>query len=397
MPTINITGLNSKAQGISVDSAEPIPFGLPGDQYDTDAQTVLPQSEHRQTPPCTYFETCGGCVLQHATDAFVESWKTHMTIRALATHGLEPPFRDTITSPLHSRRRAVFSARRTKKTTQVGFHARRSDQIVPITRCHVIEPEILAALPFCHGLTKLGATRTSVLKISVTSCLNGLDVAVDQGKDLSPDQIADLAQVAVGHRVQRLSWNGDVLMRQPAMQIFGNALVEPPSGAFLQATKSGEGALLAGVLAGVSDAANVVDLFSGSGTFTLPVAKIADVLAVESSAEMLSALDRGWREAEGLKHVRCEVRDLFRRPLLAQELNRFDAAIIDPPRAGAQAQVAQIASAQIGRIAFVSCNPVSFARDAKTLCDAGYALDWVQVVDQFRWSHHVELVAQFTK
>lgn len=320
-----------------------------------------------------------------------------MAARALGAQGLNPVFKETIKSPLNSRRRAVFSARRTKKTTQVGFHAQRSDQIVPITECHIVAPPILATLPFCHALTKLGATRSSILKIAVTTCQNGLDIAVSQAKDLTPEVMATLAQSALEARVQRLSWNDELVMRQPALQQFGPALVEPPSGTFLQATQEGELALLGAVQECVSGAKQVVDLFSGSGTFTLPVAQTSDVLAVESSAEMLAALDRGWREAKGLKLVRCETRDLFRRPLLAQELNKFDAAIIDPPRAGAQAQTAELASSTVERIAFVSCNPVSFARDAKALCDGGYSLDWVQVVDQFRWSHHVELVAQFTR
>jgi len=380
MPTHEVISLNSKAQGLTANGTDPIPFALPGDQFDAETQTVLPTSEHRQDPPCSHFLKCGGCTLQHATDSFVEAWKTDMTARALSTQGLHPSFRKTITSPANSRRRTVFSARRTKKTTQVGFHAKRSDQIVPISECHVVEPAIMDALPFCHGLTKLGATRSSILKITVTTCQNGLDIAVTQAKDLSPELTASLAQSAIENRVQRLGWNDELVMRQPALQQFGPALVEPPSGAFL-----------------LSGATHVVDLFSGSGTFTLPVAKTADVLAVEASADMLAALDRGWREAQGLKLVRCETRDLFRRPMLSHELNKFDAAIIDPPRAGAQAQVAELAGSTVGRIAFVSCNPVTFARDAKTLCDAGYALDWVQVVDQFRWSHHVELAAQFTR
>lgn len=397
MPIHDIIKLNSQAQGVTAHDAEPIPFALPGDQYDTDSNSILPTSEHRQNPPCTHFLTCGGCALQHATDSFVQTWKTDMTARALSAQRLNPVFKKTITSPFNSRRRAVFSARRTKKTTQVGFHTRHSDQIVPITECHVVEPAILDALPFCHTLTKQGATRSSILKITVTTCQNGLDIAVKQAKDLSPQDMATFAQAAVENQVQRLSWNEELVMRQPALQKFGPALLEPPSGAFLQATKPGEAALLAAVEDCVRSASKVVDLFSGSGTFTLPIARSADIHAVESSMDMLAALDRGWREAQGLKLVTCETRDLFRRPLLAHELNRFDAAIIDPPRAGAQAQVAELAQSAVGRIAYVSCNPVTFARDAKVLCDAGFVLDWVQVVDQFRWSHHVELAAQFTR
>ncbi|MCC5983842.1 MAG: class I SAM-dependent RNA methyltransferase, partial [Rhodobacteraceae bacterium] len=194
----------------------------------------------------------------------------------------------------------------------------------------------------------------------------------------------------------RLAWEGEViaLAALPA-QTFGRAQVVPPPGAFLQATEDGEATLLAAVRGAVGDAARVADLFAGCGTFTLPLAERAEVHAVEGDAAMLAALDAGWRRAAGLKRVRTETRDLFRRPLLADELACFDAVVIDPPRAGAAAQVAELARAQVPVIAAVSCNPVTFARDARVLVAAGYCLQTVQVVDQFRWSAHVELAARF--
>ena len=183
--------------------------------------------------------------------------------------------------------------------------------------------------------------------------------------------------------------------RRPPQVHFEGVAVVPPSGAFLQATASGEAALLAGVREAVGDAARIVDLFAGCGTFTLPLATSAEVHAVEGEASLLTALDEGWRKAEGLKKVTTEARDLFRRPLLPDELARFDAAVIDPPRAGAEAQTEALAEAQVPVIVFVSCNPLTFARDAKTLVNAGYSLDWIEVVDQFRWATHIELVACF--
>ena len=180
------------------------------------------------------------------------------------------------------------------------------------------------------------------------------------------------------------------------MQRFGRALVAPPPGAFLQATAEGEAALLAAIISAIGPAKKIVDLFAGIGTFTLPLAISAEVHAVESEGPMIAALDKGARTAEGLKRITTEVRDLFRRPLEADEFKGVDAVVIDPPRAGAEAQTAALARARVPVIAFVSCNPVTFARDAKVLVAAGYILDWVQVVDQFRWSAHVELVARFT-
>jgi 23S rRNA (uracil1939-C5)-methyltransferase len=186
-------------------------------------------------------------------------------------------------------------------------------------------------------------------------------------------------------------------MRNPPHQQFGRAQVTPPPGTFLQATHHGEATLLAAVKEAVGDADRVADLFAGCGTFSLPLTETARVHAVESEAEMLSALDQGWRMAEGLKPVTTETRDLFRRPMLPDELAKTGAVVLDPPRAGAERQVAELIKAKVPRIAYVSCNPVTFARDAHVLVMAGYTLNWVQVVDQFRWSSHVELAACLTK
>jgi 23S rRNA (uracil1939-C5)-methyltransferase len=184
---------------------------------------------------------------------------------------------------------------------------------------------------------------------------------------------------------------------EPPTLGLGRARVSPPPGAFLQATPQGEAALRNAVQEAVGPARRIADLFAGCGTFALPLAETAEVLAVEGSAAMLAALDQGWRMAPGLKRVTCETRDLFRRPLMPDELAGFEAVVIDPPRAGAEAQVAELARADVPVIAAVSCNPVTFARDARALVQAGYRLDWVQVVDQFRWSAHVELAARFTR
>jgi 23S rRNA (uracil1939-C5)-methyltransferase len=203
--------------------------------------------------------------------------------------------------------------------------------------------------------------------------------------------------VAEAFNIARLTWDGEVVaLRTMPVQRFGKALVAPPPGAFLQATAEGEAALLSAVEEAVGPARRVVDLFAGSGTFSLPLAETAEVLAVESDAAMLAALDRGWRQTQGLHRVTTETRDLFRRPLEPDEFKGFDAVVIDPPRAGAEAQTATLAHSGVPVIAAVSCNPVTFARDARSLTGAGYLLDWVQVVDQFRWAAHVELVARFS-
>jgi 23S rRNA (uracil1939-C5)-methyltransferase len=362
----------------------------------SDVRIVKP-SPARVAPPCRHYKACGGCQVMHASDAFVASWKTDVVRAALFAQGIEAEFRPILTSPPQSRRRAAFSVRRTKKGASAGFHARASDTIIEIPDCQLLLPELKTALPLAEALAISGASRKGELTVQVTQSDGGLDVLVTGGKPLDGPLRMALAAEAERFRLARLVWDDELVgMRLAPVQRFGTARVTPPPGAFLQATAEGEAALLAAVTEAVDGAGRIVDLFAGCGTFALPLAIKAEVHAVEGDAAMIKALDHGWRQTEGLKRVTTEARDLFRRPLLPDELKRFDAAVIDPPRAGAEAQVTELAKAQIGRIAFVACNPVTFARDAKILIAAGYRLEWVQVVDQFRWSTHVELAAAFT-
>jgi 23S rRNA (uracil1939-C5)-methyltransferase len=358
---------------------------------------IVEPSEHRVRPPCPHYRGCGGCALQHASDAFVADWKVDSVVQALRTRNLETDIRPLHTSLPQSRRRAGFAARRTKSGALVGFHGRASDAIVPVPECGLILPELQLAISTVEALARLGASRKGVLSVMTTAFDNGLDMAVTGGKPLDLELRGALAQLCVAHGVLRLTWEGEpVAMETPPVITFGAAKVSPPPGAFLQATADGEAALVRAVREITQGAARVIDLFAGCGTFSLPLAEGSEVLAVEGSKDMLAALDAGWRHASGLKALKTEARDLFRRPLLADEFRRVDAVVIDPPRAGAEAQIAELAKSGVPVIAHVSCNPATFARDAATLVAAGYALDWVQVVDQFRWSAHVELVARFS-
>ena len=381
------------------------PRCLPGEEISGDnvdgrivAPRIVTPSPDRVKAPCPHYNACGGCALLHATDQFVADWKVGVVKSALDAHDLMPEFRPIITSPARSRRRAVLSGKRGKKGAIVGFHGRRSDTISQITNCQLVHSDILAALPALGALTMLGASRKGELSINVVQSIAGLDVSVTEGKPLDRGLETDLAQALHEFGFARLTWNGEKIATEtPPIQMFGSTAVVPPPGAFLQATREGEAALLDGVREVVGSARSVIDLFAGCGTFTLPLAQAAEVHAVEGHAAMTDTLSLGWRQAQGLRHVSTEVRDLFRNPLMAEDLARFDAAVIDPPRAGAEAQIKHLAASEIKRIAMVSCNAQTFARDAKTLVDAGYQLDWVQVVDQFRWSTHTEQVASFTK
>jgi len=362
------------------------------------APAIVMPSPDRVKAPCPHYRICGGCILQHGSESFVAGWKASVVETALAQRGIAARVSRVETSPEFSRRRASFSGRRTKKGTLVGFHARASETVVEVPNCRILRPELLACLPALNEATALGASRKGEMSFAVTLSEAGLEVAAKGGKELDPALFEALARLAEAQDFARLSWGEQTIAaRRPALQSFGTARVSPPPGAFLQATAEGEVALLAFVRHSVQGAAKLADLFAGCGTFALPLAAQAEVHAVEAEAAMLAALDKGWRGASGLKRVTHEARDLFRRPLLPDEIDRFDAVVLDPPRAGAEAQVAEIAASKLRRLAYVSCNPVTFARDAERLVQAGFRLDDVIVVDQFRYSAHIELAARFTR
>lgn len=379
-----------------------VPGALPGELVEgrlsgdrLEDMRILTPSPHRRKPPCAHARTCGGCSLQHATDAFVAGWKMDVVRNALAGQGLEAEIAGIATSAPQSRRRATLAGRRGKSGVTVGFHMRGSDQLVPVPGCLLLTPGVMAVFPGLEAIVRLGATRKGELALTVTETLTGPDVSVMGGKPDDPGLVRDLASLAETHGLARLTWNGEtVALRAQPLVAMGRARVPLPPGAFLQATAEGEAALLEAVRAAISGAGRVIDLFSGCGTFALPLAERAEVHAVEGDAILTAALLAGARGIQGLKALSAETRDLFRRPLLPDEL-RADAVVIDPPRAGAEAQVAQIARARVPVVAMVSCNPVTFARDARMLHSAGYRLGPVQIIDQFRWSSHVELAAQF--
>ncbi len=358
---------------------------------------ILTPSVHRVKPPCSHARTCGGCMMQHASDAFVADWKTTIVRTALAAQGLEADLRPIITSPPRSRRRATLAARRTKGGVLMGFHSRASDVLVGVPECQLLHPDLIGAFPALEAIVKLGGSRSQEMDLAITRTSSGGDVAVTGGKPADSTQRMDLARLVEAFGLARLSWNGEVIAQraQPMMR-FGRANVPLPVGAFLQATAEGEAALLASVKGAVGPARRIIDLFAGIGTFGLPLAENAEIHAVEGDVAMLTALDKGFRMAEGIKRVTNDIRDLYRRPLEPDEFKGYDAVVIDPPRAGAEAQSHTLAKSKVPVIAAVSCNPATFARDAKILTQAGYKLNWVQVVDQFRWSPHVELAAQFT-
>ena len=396
-----IEGLTHLGLGKVDDGRTLLPRVLPGEEIEVTQDgtvRIITPSPDRVTAPCRHFKTCGGCAMQHATDDFVADWKMDIVQRALSAQRIKTTFRNVLTSPPQSRRRAKIAGKRTKGGAMLGFHAKGTHNLVATPNCQLLTQGIMAAFPILEKLVVIAASRKAEIALTVTETAAGLDVYVDTEMTLTPELRQTLAVFAQENGIARLVWPTEpVVTMNPPEQFFGTTRVTPPAGAFLQATKHGEASLLAAVEEITAQANRIVDLFSGCGTFALPLSARAEIHAVEGDSNMVAALDRGWRGGRNLKRITSETRDLYRRPLEPDELLKFDAAVIDPPRAGAEAQIATLAVSAINIIGMVSCNPVTFARDALSLEKAGFTLNWVQVVDQFRWSPHVEMVGNFTR
>jgi 23S rRNA (uracil1939-C5)-methyltransferase len=362
-----------------------------------DTRIVTP-SEHRIAPQCSAFKRCGGCALHHAHPDFVAQWKQEVVVRALAAQGITAKIQAIHTSPENSRRRAKLTGRRTKKHATVGFFGKASETIQPIEPCRVLVPEILDIIPALEQFTAQFGSRKGQLGFWVLASECGIDVSVKGLGHLADADFGPFAHWAGSNGLARLSVGHEIICQHQAPKMtFGKVKITPPPRAFTQATEAGERALQAAVKRALAGADRIIDLFSGAGTLGLPLADVATLQCFENDAALLEALAHGVRHTQGIKTVTTSTRDLFRNPIDHTDLKPFNAAIIDPPRAGAEQQVGQLARSDLRDIAMVSCNPVSFARDAALLCNGDYSIKWIEVVDQFRWSPHIEIVAHFSK
>jgi 23S rRNA (uracil1939-C5)-methyltransferase len=390
------------------DHAVYVPYALPGETVEVEAVTGHPDrrrllavnvaSSERIAPICPHFGTCGGCAVQHWSLAGYRAWKRGLVIEALAQAGLEAPVGDLIDAHGEGRRRAVFHARwRSHDILEVGFAAARSHRIVDIDRCPVLAPALDGAIDAAWdlaGIVKHGRP----LDIQVTATDAGLDVDLRGSGPLPAETMMRLARAADAHRLARLTRYGELVARRAAPGVrMGKAAVVLPPGAFLQATAAGETEFARLVCAHAASARNIADLFCGIGPFALRLAERARVTAADADAAALAALGEAVRSTPGLKPVATERRDLFRRPLAEPELNHFDAVIFDPPRQGALAQAQKLARSGVPLVVAVSCNPATFARDARVLLDGGYRLEAVTPVDQFRYTPHIEIVARLVR
>lgn len=385
-----------------------VPYALAGENVAVDPmqghpdrrrlEHVLKPSAERIDPFCKYFGACGGCAIQHWQPQKYRAWKRQIVVDTLNHAGIDCTVDELIDAHGAGRRRITVHARRDAGgALHVGFAAAGSHAIVDIDRCPILDPALSGALDAARALADALKPTNKPLDIQVTAASNGLDVDVRGTGPLPTALIATLSRIAEQHTLARLTRHGElVLMRTPPVITIGPAQVLLPPGSFLQATAAGEDALGALVMKHVGKAKQIADLFCGVGPFALRLAAKARVVAYDSEANAIGALQIA-AKAPGLKPIKAETRDLFRRPLVPQELRDIDAVVFDPPRQGALAQVTHLAKSKVATVVAVSCNVQTFARDARVLIDGGYAIESVTPVDQFRHTPHVELVARFAR
>ena len=347
---------------------------------------------------CAHFGSCGGCTLQNLSADAYRARKRGMVVAALNQAGLaDVVVEEPVLVPERTRRRAVFKLAKENGQIMVGFHAARSHVIVDMRDCVVLTPALLELTGDLRRALAPVLSEGEKAEVHATQTETGFDLAFRSPRKLTPALTAQIAG-ALGGKSARIVFNGDILSEQQPPQIgIDDINVSPPPYVFLQATREGEMALQAHVLALTNGAKNIADLFAGLGTFALPMARRAKVHAVEQEPQALAALAEAARNAKGLKPITTERRDLFKLPLSGLELNRFDAVVLDPPRAGAEAQTKALAASKVKTVAYVSCDAVSFARDAVILAEAGFRIGPITPVDQFLYSDHIELVGGFTR
>ncbi len=395
---VEIAHLGAQGDGVAETPNGPayVPFALPGERWRLSDGTAerLTESPDRQQPLCRHFGACGGCVAQHMSPELYRSWKLSALLQAFAHRGI-----DIKTEPLrmvapHSRRRAAFGVARRGDEVVLGFRREGTHTLVDLIECPVLDPLIVEALPVLRELARLALPSGAGGRLIVTRVEDGLDVAIEEGKArLAPETSAILARRAAEARLQRLVVFGQLVYmdRVPSIRL-GGVRVELPRGAFLQAVPEAEAIMTDIVVREVGKARRVADLFSGLGTFAFPVARRARVLAIDADRRAIEALETAARAASGLKPISAKVRDLMREPLSRGELEGFDAVVLDPPRAGAKAQVEMLARSTVPKIVMVSCNPATAARDARILIDGGYRIGSITPIDQFIYAPHLEIV-----
>lgn len=393
-----VVRIAARGDGVTA-SGRYVSGSAPGDSIDA-AGTIF-AGPNRQAAPCRHFGHCGGCQLQHVSDSALSGFYADRVRHALAAQRIgTTEIAPTVMSPPKSRRRAALRAQRRGASVRLGYQASGSHQLIDVAECPILLPELSNLLAPMRVLLRALMGPRGDAQVHLTRIDGGTDILISGVNALGLDAHDAIMDFCGAHKVARLAIdNGDgpedCWVPDPAQVTLGAVAVPFPHAGFLQATVDGEAALIATVQQSTQNAQSVADLFCGIGTFALSLDATVNIHAAEAGRDAISALRLAANHSQ--RPITCDHRDLYRRPLTASELKQFDAVILDPPRAGAQEQVAQLASSSVARIAYVSCNPASFARDAAVLVAGGYRIDWVQPVAQFRWSTHVELAAQFSR
>jgi 23S rRNA (uracil1939-C5)-methyltransferase len=406
---LTIDHIGRFGDGVATAGPVYVPYTLPGETVEVEMSSghsdrahllrIETASPERIAPICPHFAVCGGCALQHWQTARYRAWKRDLVVDALRQAGIAAPVGDLIDAHGAGRRRVVLHARgATHQVLEVGFAARQAHHIVPIDRCPILAPGLAGVIPAAWALAEALRPAAKPLDIQATATDAGIDVDIRGSGPLDPRLTAALAAVGETHRLARITRHGEFVVQRAAPTVqMGRATVTLPPGAFLQATTEGELTLARLALGYVGRAKAVADLFAGVGPFALRLAEAARVFAADAEEGAIAALARAAANTTGLKPIKAERRDLFRRPLLAKELAHFDAVVFDPPRQGAEAQARELAASTVATVVAVSCNATTFARDVKLLADGGYRLIEVTPVDQFRYSAHVEIVAKLAR
>ncbi len=390
MTVVQIDRLDRFAQGVASGSAIAVRGALPGDTITDGVSDEA--SPHRATPPCRHFGSCGGCLAQHMSPALYQQWKHDLVSRAFRDQGLSPTIDTLVSVPPRTRRRARFSV----TSKEFGFHAPADTKVIDLVECPVVTARIEAALPKLRAIVAAIGAPGEDTRVSVADLDGGLDVVVSDIKtELTAKRLTALANLAASAGLARLTVGRDTIVTRTAPRLVTSAGAVPlsPDG-FFQAVADAEQAIVTAVIAGLPvKIKRIADLFAGTGTLTLPLARVARVLAADSEKVALESLVQATRHTQGLKPIETLRRDLFREPLSVKELEPFDAVVLDPPYAGAKAQCEQLAMSKVKTVVLVSCHPGTLARDAKILIGGGFTLGRVTPIDQFLWSNHVECVA----
>jgi 23S rRNA (uracil1939-C5)-methyltransferase len=413
---IQIAELGAQGDGVAETASGRVyvPFALPGETVEVAVTgrrgegwsarllDVVTASPLRIAAPCPHFGVCGGCMLQHLDRAAYRDWKRELVVKAMQQRGIElPAGARFVETPPNTRRRAAFAAQRAGGILQFGFHAPESQEIVPISTCHVLTPGLVAQLPLLRSLTEMALGTGQSATVTATETETGLDILIESPKPL--ERRRALTEAAAKAPIARLSWQQGRGEPEPLAQhvaprvSFGGIAVDLPAGAFLQPSAAGEAALVEAVTGFAAKAKSIADLYAGCGTFTFPLAKIGKATGYEASKPAVAAVMAAVNRSGLSGRVAAQARNLDASPLSPEELRPFDCAVFDPPRAGAKSQAEMLVRSRLKRAIAVSCNPASFARDARILIDGGFRLQDMVIVDQFVWSAHVEIVAAFRR